>query len=278
MNRSLLLRVTATLIAGGALMFGQAPAEGGTMAEGQAMEAPVSTTPVAPQPTPQSEEEMTALQGIMDPTITADARIDAVDQFVADYPDSEFKGTMLQVAAMMAQQLNDYDRLMVYGERTLEADPDNFDVMIMMATALAQRTREFDLDKEEKLSRATELANQSLTILETAPRPRADVTDAQWDGAKNEYRAEAHGALGFAAMAREETEQAIEEFRTAVNLSQAPNPNVQLMLARELSEVGNHGEAINVLDTMLADPQASPQVRQLAEQQRQYALQEQEKQ
>ena len=58
-----------------------------------------------------------------------------------------------------------------------------------MATAMAQRTREFDLDKEEKLGRATEYANKALEIVEVAPRPNAQVTDAIWEQAKGDFRA-----------------------------------------------------------------------------------------
>jgi len=167
---------------------------------------------------------------------------------------------------------------MIYGERTLQADADNFGVMLTMAGALAQQTREFDLDKEEKLTRAEDYVNKALGILDTAPRPNPNVTDSQWEVAKNDYRSEAHGALALAAMAREELEDAIAEFRTAVEIGSTRNPNIELMLAKGLTDAGKHDEAITVLDSLLADAQVAPQIHKLAEQQRLYTLQEKEKQ
>ncbi len=232
-----------------------------------AAEAPVSTSPVAPQPAIKSQAELEGLQAIL---TAADnqARIAAVDTFVEKFADSEWKGFALQMGAISYQQLNDYENLMIYGERTLEADPDNYHVMLAMSTALAQKTREFDLDKEEKLSRASELATKALKILATAPRPNANITDAQWEAARRDLSSQAHEALGLIAMVRKDHQKAVDEFKQSVDLNTNPVPVTQIRLGAAYIDAGNYGEAIATLDQALASPDLQGQARTLAEQQK----------
>ena len=195
-------------------------------AQAQQSQAPAggtSTTPVAPQPKVKSQKEVDAIMAIQN-ALDPDSKIKAVEELIAKFSDTEFKAIALQMATFAAQQKNDFEQMMVYGERTLEADPKNYAVMVIMSSTLAQKTREFDLDKEEKLSRAEKLANDALKILETAPRPRPEVTDQQWEEAKNEFRSQAYEGLGLVAAARKNNEKAIAEFKKALEVSGSPNP------------------------------------------------------
>ena len=87
-----------------------------------------------------------------------------------NFADTEFKAIALQVAAASAQQKNDFEKMVVYAERTLEADPKNYPAMLMLASGIAQRTREFDLDKEEKLGRAEKYANSAIELVKGRPK------------------------------------------------------------------------------------------------------------
>ena len=88
--------------------------------------------------------------------------------------------------------------------------------MLLISTALAQKTREFDLDKEEKLTRAEKLAKQAMDVIPTAPKPRPDIPDAQWDGAKKDAMSEAHQALAMSAVARKKYDVAIAEYKLSI--------------------------------------------------------------
>ena len=61
----------------------------------------------------------------------------------------------------------------VYAERTLEADPKNFGAMLMLSSGIAQRTREFDLDKEEKLAKSEKYANSAIALIKSAQEASA---------------------------------------------------------------------------------------------------------
>ncbi|MCW5980279.1 MAG: tetratricopeptide repeat protein [Bryobacteraceae bacterium] len=232
-----------------------------------------SNTPVAPQPKVKSQKEVDAIMAIQN-ALDPDSRIKAVEELIRNFSDTEFKAFALQMAAFSAQQKNDFEQMMIYGERTLEADPKNYAVLVMMAPALAQRTREFDLDKEEKLSRAEKYANEALKAIDAAPRPNPNVTDQQWDEAKNDFRGQAYEGLGLVSMARKDFEKAVAQFKQANDLS--PNAPAKIRMAAALNAAGKHDEAIAAVDEVMADPQLNPQLKNFAQAEKVRAVQAKE--
>src|ERR1022692_3054726 len=103
-----------------------------------------------------SKNEQEAVKAVFDAQ-TPDAKIAAVDNLIAKYKDTEFKSIALEVAAEAAQQKGDSPTAIVYGNRSLEADPKSFQAMLLVSGQLAQGTKEFDLDKDEKVTRAKKL-------------------------------------------------------------------------------------------------------------------------
>src|SRR5581483_5287670 len=117
---------------------------------------------------PKSQKEVEALQAVFK-TTTADARIAAAQDVLTKFADTEFKSLMLLTIAQAYQMKGDTDNTIIYSERVLkEGDPKNYEAMLMLAESYAQRTREFDLDKEDKLTKADKYANDALEALKTA--------------------------------------------------------------------------------------------------------------
>src|SRR5919202_6761469 len=100
---------------------------------------------VAKQPQPKSQKEVDALMAIQNAQ-DPDARMAAIDNLLKNFADTEFKVALLQLAAASAQQKGDVDKMIIYSERALEADPNSYQAMLMIATGTAQRTREHDID------------------------------------------------------------------------------------------------------------------------------------
>jgi tetratricopeptide (TPR) repeat protein len=216
------------------------------------------------QPTPKSQKEQEAVMAVFqaqDP----DARIAAAENLLQKFADTEFKAIALQVAAMSAQQKNDFEKMVIYSERTLEADPKNYNAMLMLASGLAQRTREFDLDKEEKLTRADKYANSAMELIKTAQKPRPDITDEQWEGAKKDFTAQAYEALGLSAMARKKYDVAVTNLKAAMDTGAQADAGTMVRLAAAYNNVGKPDEAIAVLDKLLATPNLHPQIKSVAE-------------
>jgi tetratricopeptide (TPR) repeat protein len=222
-------------------------------------------------PTPKSKGELEALQalfGAMDP----DARIKAADNVLTKYADTEFKSVVLYLEAMSYQQKNDFEKMIVYAEQSVQADPKQYAAMLMLAKGIAQHTREFDLDREEKLTRAEKLAKDAMAIVKDAPKPNPNATDEQWTQAKKEYLAQGHEALGYAAAARKNLDGAISEMKLA--LDESPDPVTMVRLATVYDQSGKPDEAIALLDKVMAMQDIHPTIKQFAQAERVRAMQQ----
>jgi predicted negative regulator of RcsB-dependent stress response len=135
--------------------------------------------------------------------------------------------------------------------------------MLMLARGIATKTREFDLDKEEKLSRSDKLAKQAMEILKDAPKPNPQVPDEQWLQVKKEYNSEAHQALGLAASVRKNYDVAITEMKMAID--ESPDPITMVRLAQVYNMSNKPDEALALLDKVNATPDLHPSIRQFAQ-------------
>jgi tetratricopeptide (TPR) repeat protein len=223
------------------------------------------------QPQPKSQKEAEAIMAIFNAQ-DADSRMKAADALLVNFADTEFKAVALQVAAMAAQEKNDFEKMVIYAERSLEVDPKGYHAMIMLASGYAQRTREHDLDKEEKLGKAEKYAKSALDVLKTAEKPRPDLADEQWEAAKKDISAQAYEALGLIAMARKKYPDAITQFKTALDTSANQDPTTKVRLMSAYNNDGKYDEAATLADAVLADAQLHPTLRQFAQQEKMKAL------
>lgn len=227
---------------------------------------------VMAQPKPKSQKELEAIQAVFsapDP----DSRIKAASELITKFADTEFKTIALQVLAMSYQQKNDIENMIVYAERTLEADPQNYASMLMIGQGLASRTREFDLDKEEKLGRAEKIVTQAMEIIKTAPKPRPDLPDEQWEQAKKDTAADAMQTLGMVATVRKKYDDAIKFYTDSIAMGSQPDPATKVRLAVAQNLAGKYDEAIKTVDSLLALPDLHPAIKQFAMQEKQKAEQ-----
>ena len=225
------------------------------------------------QPQPKSKGELEALQKAFGAQ-TLDARIEAAQAVLVKYADTQFKSILLLMIAQCYQQKGDGDSAIIYAERVLkEGDPHNYQAELMLAEGMAQRTKEFDLDKEEKLGQVDKYAQGAMDDVKAASKPNPQMTDEQWNAAKLDITAQAHQALGMAAMLRKKYDVAIAEFKAAAEGGSSPDPASQVRLATAYEAAGKLDEAIAILDKVMAQADVNPTVRQFAQAERVRAVQ-----
>jgi len=224
------------------------------------------------QPTPKSQKEVEAIQAIFNAQ-TPDARIQAAQELMVKFADTEFKSLALFLTALSYEQKNDFEKMAVFAERTLEADPNNYNSMIMLARGIAQRTREHDLDKEEKLARAEKYAREAQEVLKTAVKPNPQLTDEQWVEAKKDFEAQTHEALGMVGMVRKKPDVAIAEFKQAVEGVSQPDPASMVRLAAAYNMAGKPDDAIATADKVLSMADAHATIKQFAQAEKARAVQ-----
>jgi predicted Zn-dependent protease len=103
-----------------------------------------------------------------------------------------------------------------------------------------------------------------LEVIKTAPKPRPDIPDAQWEGAKKDFQAQGMEALGMVAVLRKKPDEAIGQFKAAIDMAATPEPATKVRLASVYNETGKYDEAIALLDGVLAEQNLNPAIRQIA--------------
>lgn len=224
------------------------------------------------QPRPKSQAEVTALQAMFNATDN-DTRIKAGQDVLANFANTDFKSIVLFTIADAYNRKNDTPKMVAYGEQALDADPKNYQAMLLLAQGIAAHVGPDDLDRDKRLAEAEKYANQALAMIPTAPKMNAGMTDDQWNAAKKDYTADARQALGIIAMGRKKYDVAITEFTAAIDAAATPDPATRVRLGQAYNKAGKYDEAIAVLDKVMAAPDVNPAVKQFAQAERVRAVQ-----
>lgn len=212
-------------------------------------------------PRPKSQQELDALKAI-DTAPSLEVRLKKIDDFLGSFADSDYKPILLDQAVGMAAEKNNYVLAMAWGQRDLDANPNSYVAMEAMATVTANTTREFDLDKDQKLNQAEKWANTALELLKTAPRP-AQFTEDRWPTVKKFYEASCHLALGMVANDRKKFDLAAAEFQKAFDIM--PEPAYLIRLGEAQVKGRKYDDAIATYDKVLATADLNPVVKGVAE-------------
>jgi len=213
---------------------------------------------------PKSKNEQDAVLAVMKAS-TPDEKIAAAENLLTKYKDTEFKSFALQQAAQAAQMKGDPVAAIQYGNRAIEADAHNFQALLLVSGLLAQSTREFDLDKDEKLGRATKMANDAIAAVNAAAKPNPALTDDQWTGIKKDMVSQAHDTLGMVAMVNKKYDAAITEFKNSIDAAATPEPATSVRLAAAYTNSGKFDESMALLDKVTAEPGAPEVVKKAAQ-------------
>jgi tetratricopeptide (TPR) repeat protein len=196
---------------------------------------------------------------------TPDARIAAVENLLSKFKDTEFKAAVLEMAANAAQQKNDAAATMIYGNRALEANPKSMQALLIVSATMAQGTKEFDLDKDEKVKKATKMAADAIAIITTAEKPNPQLPDDQWTAIKKDMLSRGHETLGMLAAVDKKYDVAITEFKTASDVGATPEPSLMLRLAVAYTNTKRFDEANATVDRVLAMANVPEGIKKIAQ-------------
>jgi tetratricopeptide (TPR) repeat protein len=228
-------------------------------------QAPAQGQAAAPKgPAPKSKSEMEALQALQAAQGDPDKTIAACENLITKFADTDYKAIALFMEADAYEKKKDNEHMVIFAERALEANPDNFQAVLMLAKYYAMTTRENDLDREEKLGKEEKYANQVIAMMKTAPKPNPQIPDDQWVEVKKDIAAEAYNSMGLGNLTRKKYDAAATNFKMAVDTNSHPEPAYMVRLASALNLAGKNDEAIVWCDKILADPSAHPQIKSLA--------------
>ena len=213
----------------------------------------------APKPRVKSEPELRALQAVQDAQ-TPDQQIQAIENVLINFPDTEFKIALLQNAMRIEQLKDDFAQVISYGDRLLNADPRNAFALVTLAEETARHTRAFDLDKAEKLARIDKYAKAGLDAARMNP-----VTGDQGEAANKDLQSQAYDAIGQAANLRGKLDEAVDNFKQAISLAATPDAVIWVRLGQVYEELGRLDDASDSFEKALATPGISAQVKSVAQ-------------
>jgi tetratricopeptide (TPR) repeat protein len=172
----------------------------------------------------------------------------AADDFATKYPDSELRAPLYTVATEHYRQANNAEKMMEMAKKVLAIDPDDPAALVGIAQALAERTRDTDLDKDQRFAEAKKDAERALVTVDTDV-PTTGYPPEQVNGFKNFVRSEAYLILGTLAFKTSNWAEAEANLRKSIDvLPQQPDTVAVFRLAVALDMQNKIPEAMKYVD------------------------------
>jgi tetratricopeptide (TPR) repeat protein len=253
---------------GGAAQQGAAQGQGaaGQATPGQA--APGQAAPAEKHP-PQakSQDEFKAYNdayAVADPAGLEKAATD----FAAKYPDSELRVLLFRKAMLEYQNANNADKMLDMGRKVLAIDPDDPQALIGVAEVLSERSRQTDLDYNEKTAEAVKDASHALETIETDMMVAPNVPPDRVKAAKDYLRSSAYAVMGNISLAKQNYPEAEQNLKKAIELGGAmqPDPVNYLRLAVALDKQNKYPDALTAVNKAVELAPENTQVGNLARQ------------
>jgi tetratricopeptide (TPR) repeat protein len=226
--------------AGGTPQPQNPPAGQPAAATPQAAAAPAAKRP--PQAKTQPEFDAFKAAGTnTDPT----ALEKAADDFATKFPDSELRVLLYKNAMRTYQGANNADKMLEMGRKAIAIDGDDPEALVDVAEVLAERTRDTDLDKDQRLDEARKSAEKALQTVDTDVVFPAGTAPDKIEAYKNLLRSTAYGILGALEFNKGNFSVAEGDFHKSIDaFPQQPDPVTVLRLSLALDRQNKYPEAL----------------------------------
>ena len=149
--------------------------------------------------------------------------IEVGEAFLIKYPMTVYAGAVYSELASAYLNTNQADKMLSAGTKAVEINPDNVDVLPLLAWAIPRRVNGQTPDAAQQLAKAQDYAKHGIQLLTTMPKPE-EMDDAAFTKAKNEKLAMCHDGIGVAEVKTGKYDAAIAELNQSVELSATPDP------------------------------------------------------
>lgn len=201
--------------------------------------AQTPTTPPAPPAggkvlQAQSQDELKAYQeayAIGDP----DKMEAAATDFSKKFPNSQLRASLFIKAMNLYAQSNNTDKVIDCGRLAIAADPTNPIPLVQVASALAESTRDTDLDRDQRLGEASKDAQAAIDNIDTGLVLPANADPARVAAAKKSILTMAYDTLGMVDLGKKDYNGAVTNLQKAIAQS-AGNPEAVLYLRLSVAQ------------------------------------------
>jgi tetratricopeptide (TPR) repeat protein len=224
------------------------PAPQNPPAAGQAAPAQGATAPPPGKRPPQAktQPEFDAYKAAAASTDAA-ALEKASDDFATKFPDSELRILLYKNAMRNYQNANNAEKTEAMGRKVLSFDADDPEALVIVAEVIAERTRDSDIDKDQRYGEATSMAQKATQTVDTDVQVPAGTPQEKIDAYKSLLRSNAYSILGTIEFKKENYPAAQENLQKSIDAFPSnPDPVVILRLALALDKQQKYPEALKV--------------------------------
>jgi tetratricopeptide (TPR) repeat protein len=171
----------------------------------------------------------------------------AADDFAAKYPDSELRIILYKTAMRAYQNANNADKMLEMGRKALAIDPDDPEALVDVAEVLTERTRDTDIDKDQRLAEARKDAEKALQTVDTDIVFPASTPPENVQKYKDLLRSSTYSILGTLDFNQGNYPSAQTNLQKSIDAyPQQPDPVTVLRLSLTLDRQNKYPEALTV--------------------------------
>jgi tetratricopeptide (TPR) repeat protein len=194
----------------------------------------------APVTTPEDD----AYQAVYDARNGDPANVVALGEaFMAKYPTSAHGLAVYSLLTPAYMKTNQIDKMVDAGGKALQMDPDEVDVLSILAWAVPRRVNGQTPGALQQLQKAQAWARHGIELLNALAKPDG-LDEAMFDAAKNEQLSLCHDGLGVVDIKTGKYDDAITELTQAMQLGGETDPVDYLLLGVAQESTSHFAEAI----------------------------------
>ncbi|HYW38493.1 MAG TPA: tetratricopeptide repeat protein [Terriglobales bacterium] len=173
----------------------------------------------------------------------------ASDDFATKFPDSELRVLLYKNAMRNYQNANNAEKTEAMGRKVLSFDGDDPEALVIVAEVIAERTRDSDIDKDQRFGEAVSMAQKATQTVDTDIQVPAGTPQDKVDAYKSLLRSNAYSILGTIEFKKENYPAAQENLQKSIDaFPSQPDPVVVLRLALTLDKQQRYPEALKVVN------------------------------
>lgn len=165
------------------------------------------------------------------------------EDFIKEFPASHYLPGIYSQLTSAYYAMGNEDKMFDAGAKALELNPDNVDVLALLAMAIPRRVRSTTPDGPQQMQKAETYAHHAIELIPNLPKP-PDVDDATFEKAKNDKLSMAHSGLGLIEFNHQKYDDARTELTQAVQLASSPDPVDYFLLGNADVEGSYYNDAV----------------------------------
>jgi|SRR5882757_4248045 len=144
------------------------------------------------------------------------------EDFATKFPQSHYLNGVYGTLTTAYYATGNVEKMFATGTKALELDPDNVDVLSLLAMAVPRRIHPTTPEGMQQMQKAESYAHHAIELIPNMTKP-AEVDDATFEKAKNDKLSLAHSGLGLINYNNKKYDDARTELTLAVKLASSPD-------------------------------------------------------